>query len=429
MSSVFSVVKKYSNLQNRMPRVLLLLPTTTYRAPDFLAAAERLHIDVVAASEKPNVMASQHPDSLLTLNFRDLDSAVQTVRYYHNSYPIDAVIPVDDDTAVLAAAIGSALGLKHNSVRSAMAARNKAMLVELLRRNGLLVPESHLYSTETPPEILAQETVFPCVLKPVFLSASRGVIRADDPSSFVEAWNRILAILAQTDVAARGGDSAKQILVQRFVPGTEFALEGLLTRGRLQVLAIFDKPDPLDGPFFEETIYVTPSRHSVLVQKLLAQSVSQAASAIGLREGPIHAELRLSNKDGPWILELAARSIGGLCSRSLRFGAGISLEELILRHALDLPIQDMERERKAGGVMMIPIPRKGVLKEVHGLESAKSVPGIIEVVISARLGNAVVPLPEGASYLGFIFSRGETAGEVEAALREAHRRLDFVIEP
>jgi biotin carboxylase len=410
-----------------MPRVLLLLPTTTYRAPDFLAAAERLHIDVVAASEKPNVMASQHPDSLLTLDFRNLDSAVQTVRDYHKSYPIDGVIPVDDDTAVLAAAIGSALGLKHNSVRSAMAAGNKAFLVELLRRDGLPVPESRLYSTAAPPEILAQETAFPCVLKPVFLSASRGVIRADDPSSFVEAWNRILAILAQPEVAARGGDSAKQILVQAFVPGIEFALEGLLTRGELQVLALFDKPDPLDGPFFEETIYTTPSRHPALLQKVLAQCVSQAACAIGLREGPIHAELRW-NKTGLFIMELAARSIGGLCSRSLRFGAGISLEELILRHALDLPLQDIKREQKAGGVMMIPIPKKGELIEIHGLESAKSVPGIEDVVISARPGNPVVPLPEGASYLGFIFSRGETACDVESALREAHRRLDFIIE-
>lgn len=411
-----------------MPRVLLLLPTTTYRAPDFLAAAERLHIDVVAASEKPNVMASQHPDSLLTLNFRNLESSVQTVRDYHNSYPIDGVIPVDDDTAVLAAAIGSALALKHNSVESAMAARNKAVLVELLRRHGLPVPESRLYSTADPPEILAQETVFPCVLKPVFLSASRGVIRSDDSSSFVVAWNRILALLAQTEVAARGGDSAKQILVQEFVPGIEFALEGLLTRGKLHVLALFDKPDPLDGPFFEETIYTTPSRHPVKVQNLLAHCVSQAASAIGLHEGPIHAELRFNEK-GPCILELAARSIGGLCSRSLRFGAGISLEELILRHALDLPFQDMKRERKAGGVMMIPIPQKGELKEVHGLASAKLVPGIEDITISARVGKVLIPLPEGASYLGFIFSRGETARDVEEALREAHRRLDFIIEP
>jgi len=250
---------------------------------------------------------------------------------------------------------------------------------------------------------------------------------AASPDWTPAAWRRIAAILRDPEVAGRGGAAAGRILVEEFIPGTEFALEGLLSRGELNVLALFDKPDPLDGPFFEETIYVTPSRHPAGVQSELAAAVAAAARAMGLAEGPVHAELRY-NARGPWLLELAARSIGGLCSRALRFGTGLSLEELILRHALDLD-QDREREARAAGVMMIPIPRGGILREVHGMASARLVAGIEEVTITARLDNRIVPLPEGASYLGFIFARGDTPDEVEAALRRAHAELGFVIEP
>jgi len=411
-----------------MPRVLLLLPTTTYRAADFLAAAERMNVDVVAASEKPNVMASKHPEVLLTLDFRDPEAAARTVREFHKAYPIDAVIPVDDDTAVVAATIGSALSLKHNSIESAQAARNKHTFVELLHRHGLAAPWYRLFTTAEDPKQAARAVSYPCVLKPLFLSASRGVIRADDPLAFAAAWRRILKILEDPEVAARGGEAAKQLLVQEFIPGQEVALEGMLDKGELRVLAIFDKPDPLEGPFFEETIYVTPSRHAESHQRQIAGCVASAAAAIGLREGPIHAELRF-NENGIWIIEMAARSIGGLCSRTLRFGTGLSLEELILRHALNLGIGHIQREQRAAGVMMIPIPGAGILQEIQGLEAARAVPRIEGVTVSVPLGKGLVPLPEGSSYLGFIFSRAETPAAAETALRAAHRQLHFVIQP
>jgi hypothetical protein len=206
------------------------------------------------------------------------------------------------------------------------------------------------------------------------------------------------------------------------------ALEGLLTNGTLDVLALFDKPDPLDGPFFEETLYVTPSRLPKPVQDAVAACAARAASAIGLSDGPIHAELRI-NEAGPWLLEVAARSIGGLCSRTLRFGTGLTLEEVIIRHALGMDIPSLERERRAAGVMMIPIPKAGRLRDIRGKDEAKTVPGIEEVTIMIRRGQRVVPLPEGKRYLGFIFARGDSPEFVEAALREAHRRLAFDIEP
>jgi biotin carboxylase len=266
------------------------------------------------------------------------------------------------------------------------------------------------------------------VVKPLALSASRGVIRADDAAQFVAAFQRVVGILRQPDVVAADEEEARRLLVEAFVSGPEVALEGLLTEGELRVLAIFDKPDPLEGPYFEETIYVTPSRLPAVAQGRIAACAAAAARALGLREGPVHAELRF-NDDGPWVIEIAGRSIGGLCSRTLRFDDEVSLEEMILRHSLGMETDSLVREARSAGVMMIPIPAAGNLWEVRGREEAERVAVIEEVVITVPPGGEVVPLPEGTRYLGFIFARGDTPERVEAGLREAHGRLEFVIVP
>jgi biotin carboxylase len=279
---------------------------------------------------------------------------------------------------------------------------------------------------------LAAVQAYPCVLKPLFLSASRGVIRADSADELVAAFRRIQALMARPGMAGRGdADERRFILAEEFVPGPEVALEGLLTRGQLRVLAIFDKPDPLDGPFFEETLYVTPSRLPAATQEAIAATARAAARALGLVEGPVHAELRLGSEprpgaeprlapgSGPWLIEMAARSIGGLCARALRFGVGITLEELILMHALRRDVEACVRERKPAGVLMLPIPRAGILRQVRGIESARAVPGVVEVSITATVGQPVEPPPEGGTYLGFVFARCDTPEAVEAALRSA----------
>jgi biotin carboxylase len=264
-------------------------------------------------------------------------------------------------------------------------------------------------------------------LKPLHLAASRGVMRADDAKQFVVAFERLVAILRTPDVVQRGSRLARHLLVEAFIPGAEVALEGLLVGGELTVLAVFDKPDPLDGPFFEETLYVTPSRLPADVQADLAAQTAKAVAAIGLREGPVHAEWRV-NGHGEWLIEIAARSVGGLCSRVLQFGAGVSLEELILMHASGIDVAAYKRESAAAGVMMLPIPRRGVLCAVDGQEAARRVPGIVDLTVTIALGQKVVPLPEGVQYLGFLFARGDTSEEVELALRRAHQLLSFIIE-
>jgi biotin carboxylase len=409
-----------------VPRLLLLLPTTTYRTAAFLGAARKLGVEVVVASERAHVFQQAQPGRFLSLDFLHHDQAARQVVEFSATRRIDAVVGVDDATAVLAAVLSNALSLLHNPVRSTAAARDKYRMRTLLRGDGVPVPPYALRSFDDDPVVEARRMVFPCVVKPLTLSASRGVIRADDEAQFIGAVRRLENILRTPEAAAADGDAARQLLVEGFIPGREVALEGLLLRGELHVLALFDKPDPLDGPFFEETIYVTPSRLPSTVQAQIAACTARAAHALGLRDGPVHAELRV-NRLGPWVIEVAARSIGGLCSRTLRFGTGLSLEELILRQALSMAIPSFERERRAVGVMMIPIPRAGVLKEIRGQAEAQAVPGIDEVAITAHPGQDLIPLPEGASYPGFIFARAESPERVETALREAHRRLEFVL--
>jgi biotin carboxylase len=311
-------------------------------------------------------------------------------------------------------------------VEAVAAARNKYRMRQVLAEAGIPCPRFERFSIHHDPADVARLVSYPCVIKPLTLSASRGVIRADDAAQFVAAFHRLVAILRRPEVAILAGRSAQELLVESFIPGAEVALEGLLTDGKLRVLALFDKPDALDGPFFEETIYVTPSRFPRAVQEAIAACVANAATALGLRQGPVHAELRV-NDQGSWMLEIAPRSIGGLCSRTLRFDSGMSLEELILRHALRLDVEAFERERQAAGVMMIPIPQAGTLRQVLGQEEAKRVAGVEDLRLTIPLGQEVVPVPEGSKYLGFLFARGETPDAVEVALREAHRRLTFII--
>ena len=407
-------------------RILLLLPTKTYRAEAFLSAASQLGVAVAIGSDQPQTLSELSPRKSLVINFSKPEKATEKILALAETHPIDAVVGVDDDTTVLVSMAAKALSLPHNSVESARTTRSKYQMRRVLAAAGVLSPRFKLVSIDTDPIDVAHRANFPCVLKPLSLSASRGVIRADDMEEFTKAFRRIVNILEAPDVKAREDARSQQILVEDFIPGIEVALEGILIGGRLKALAIFDKPDPLDGPFFEETLYVTPSRLPVEVQEDIISCTARTADALGLREGPVHAELRV-NDNGAWIIEIAARSIGGLCARTLRFGTGMSLEELIIRHAIGMEVESLQRERQPAGVMMIPIPHAGTLREVRGKKEAEQISGIEEITISIPIGQEVLPLPEGASYLGFIFARGNSPESVEACLREAHHRLEFII--
>jgi len=408
-----------------MPRLLLLLPTRTYRDDAFLAAARNLHVTVTIGGEQRPDEPTNSSVELLPLDVRDPQAALPLAIAFARQHPIDAVIGVDDVTAVTAAAIAQAIGLSHNSVASVTAARNKRLMRELLSEQGIPVPRHIVFPLDGDPREFAKQVRYPCVVKPLILSASCGVIRANDEEEFRGAFSRVGALLTKLGLVAQD-EQAHWILVEDFVPGIEIALEGLLTQGTLQPLAIFDKPDPLNGPFFEETIYTTPSRLSSELQQNVVACASRTAQALGLREGPVHGEFRV-NEHGVWVIEMAARAIGGRCSSTLNFASGMSLEEMILRNALRMPLPPLTRQEQAAGVMMLPIPYGGRLSEVRGQAKARAVPGIEELTITAEPGDELVPLPEGTRYLGFLLARGTTPEEVEQSLRDAHRRLTVVI--
>ena len=413
------------------PAVVLLLPKTGYRNEDFLAAARKLGVEVIHASDVCHRLAEGWHEHPLALRFRDAEAAASELAEGVASRMPLAVVGVDDQSALVAALAAEKLGIPQNSALAVAAARSKEQSRWRLRAAGVPVPRFEVISRDLSGGELAgflARAPYPCVVKPLVLSGSRGVIRANDAEQLRAALARLAALLRSPDVAQRRDPDLGRVLVEEFIPGPEVALEGLLSRGHLHVLALFDKPDPLDGPFFEETLYVTPSRHPAPLQDAVARAVPTGCAALGLREGPIHAELRLS-PEGPRILEIAARSIGGLCGRALRFGVGITLEELILRHALGLRAEPPPRERRAAGVLMLPIRKQGVLEEVRGIEAAKAVPLIEDVVITAHLREEIVPLPEGASYLGFAFARGETPEQVETALRAAGGKIEAVVTP
>ena len=402
-----------------MPRVLLLLPTETYRAKDFLAAADRLGVDVVVGCERRQAMADAMGDGAVVVALGRVDAAVEIIAALHARRSLDAVLAVDDQGLVVAAAASARLGLTHNPIEAVAATRDKAALRARLGAGAVAQPDYRVVAPGQSVAAAAGQIGYPCVVKPVSRSGSQGVIRVDDDGQASAVGERVRAIVGP----------GEPVLVEGFVAGAEVAVEALLVGGVLEVLAIFDKPDPLDGPFFEETIYVTPSRQPAPILASLAATVTAAAAAVGLREGPVHAELRVGADGRPVVIEVAARSIGGLCARSLRFGAGVSLEEIIVRHAIGAGLDGLRRETQASGVMMLPIRAAGMLKQVSGQAEALAVDGVVGVEISIRPGRAVVPLPEGDRYLGFVFARGPTPADVELALRRAEAALDVVVSP
>jgi biotin carboxylase len=406
-----------------MKRVLLLLPTTGYRNKDFLAAAKKLGVEIVAAADYCHQLApSWGLAPIMALHFdRPQHAADAVLREIKGN--LDAVLAVDDSGVELAALLAERIGLPGNPADAVRRVRDKLAFRRLLQEREFLCPEFHHLPTGKDPRKLFPELKFPVVVKARRLSASRGVIRADDAEALARAVNWVRAIQSRADRDARG----LGLLIEDFIPGREFALEGSLDRGELTTLALFDKPDPLDGPYFEETLYVTPSRLPEAVQARMREEVARACRVAGLATGPVHAEMRVNDR-GLWILEIAARSIGGLCGRVLTHSLGMSLEEMILRQAVAEPLA-IAREGGAAGVMMIPIPRRGIYHGLEGLGSAQSVAGVTGVSITAEPGQIVAPPPDGASYLGFIFSRAESPAEAENALRGAHRRLRFDIRP
>lgn len=400
----------------------LIAPATSYRIEAYQQAARRLGVNLMLVSQGELSMLP-NDERGVSIDFSAPDVAIERICEAARLVPPCAVLATDDSTVELAALVARKLGLVHNSPHASRISRRKDLARQVLADAGLPVPSWRRVCIHRPLEPQLVGVRYPVVVKPLALAGSCGVIRANNLGELTRACRRVHPLVRHcTDSEERS-----QLVVEDFIPGVEIALEGLLCNGELHVLAVFDKPDPLDGPYFAETYYVTPSRLPTPMQELVRTRVAQACRAYGLHHGPIHAELRLWDQEA-WLLELAARTIGGECARLLRFGSGASLEELVLANAVG---QSVEKSRGDGaaGVMMVPVHEAGCLRRVEGVLQARRVTFVQDVVISVREGYELVPLPEGSSYLGFIFAQGPSAETVENALREAFAKLRVVTAP
>lgn len=406
------------------PRVLVIAPHGSYRTSSFIAAAHRVGVRVLLVSEGKHSIVSDYARGL-HIDPSDEAAALELILSEAANEPVAGIVGTDDSTTELAAEAARQLGLPHNPPSAVQLTRRKDKARACLSAAGLPVPAHRCLSLSHSIQEQIAGVVYPAVIKPVGLSGSRGVMRVNNPGELNLAVQRLQAMLQQERHS--DPDLANLILVEKFIPGDEVAVEGMLRGGELQVLAVFDKPDPLNGPYFEESYYITPSRHARDTLDQLHHTVQAACSAYGLEEGPVHAECRL-NADGVWILEVAARTIGGLCGRLLQFGTGYCLEELVLAQAMGKALS-IETSSQGAGVLMIPIPQAGVLKRVEGILAAQRVPYIESVEIQLREGHELIPLPEGNSYLGFIFARAPSAEQAERALRQAHACLKIVVAP
>jgi biotin carboxylase len=402
--------------------LLLVAAKTGYQTRKFATRARSLGYQLQLATDRCHHLDDPWGDQAIALKFDKPEEAAESLK----DRVFDGIVAVGDRPAEIAAGIAEKLNIPFHPQRAVAASRNKFEAKRQFAAAGLPVPWFRRAQLDADRVKAAREASYPCVLKPLGLSASRGVIRADTPAEFVAAFERIRALLAEPEIRRMRDEQDRFLLVEEFIPGREFAVEGIMSSGKLEILAIFDKPEPLDGPFFEETIYVTPSRAVLPVQGAIRDATAAAVQALGLRHGPIHAEMRV-NERGVWMLEVAARPIGGLCAAVLKFSSGDRLEDVILRHAAGEYEKASELADPARGVMMIPIPREGIYSGVQGVEEAGRVPGVEEVIITAKEGQRLVPLPEGNSYLGFIFARGDNPANAEQSLRRAHACLDFEI--
>lgn len=417
--------------QSGQKRALLLAATTGYQTRMFAEAAEHMGVDLVYATDRCDQLEDPWQDDAIPIRFHEEWRSVDTILKVAEQRPFDAILAVGDRPTVIAAHLARQLGLPHHPPEAAAASRDKRLMRAKLKGAGLPVPAFTTVPVAVDISHIAHSVSYPAVIKPTVLSASRGVIRVDDPVSLATAFARVRRLLSSPEIRELRDPEADVVQIEDYIPGHEYAVEAMLEHGQCRILTIFDKPDPMDGPFFEETVYVTPSRAPEQVQRQIAATVASAAAALGLYHGPIHAECRV-NARGVFILEIAARPIGGLCAKALRFernGLSISFEQFLLGHALREPTASWQREPRASAVMMVPIPKSGVFRRVDGVEAARDVAHVEEIHITAKPDQRLLALPEGASYLGFIFARAERPEQAERAVRDAHSRLQFTIDP
>ena len=402
--------------------VLLIAPSGSYRIAPYLGAAKSLGMKILVVSNSQHSLVPEVAAGI-TVDFENIDDAIEIILAAIQTLSIRCVFATDDSCVEISSHIAQILKLPHNKPEAAALTHRKDLARKALKAGGCNTPEFQVISLDMV-EKFASPIDYPVVIKPLALSASRGVIRADNDEQMISACSRIEGILAS---AGQSGYIRDHILVESYLDGAEFAVEGFIIQGEFHLLTIFDKPEPLTGPFFEETYYLTPTQLDCRQQTELVNEVRQCCKAYGLEQGPVHAEARIT-KSGIVLLELAARTIGGQCGQLIEFSLQQKLEEIVIQGMCGIK-PELPNNPQAAGVMMIPVTNSGILKRVEGLTNALEIPYIEDIEIHIREGYELIPLPEGSSYLGFIFAKAPKYHEVYQSLKSAYECLRFVTQP
>ncbi len=402
--------------------VLLIAPSGSYRIPPYIEAAKALGIGLLVVSNSKHSLVSEVAKGI-SVDFDDLRLAREIILSEIKGLKILSVLATDDICVGLSSQIAQQLGLPQNNPSAARLTHRKDLAREALQLAGCNTPEFQVIKLIDASN-LSKSINYPVVIKPLSLSASRGVIRANDAAEFVQACRRIDSILEYT---GQSGYERNQVLVEAYLDGAEFAVEGIIIAGEFHLLMIFDKPEPLIGPFFEETYYLTPSQlESAQIQELINE-VSRCCHAYNLTHGPVHAEARIT-QTGVVLLELAARTIGGQCGQLIEFSTCQKLEELVILGMCGIK-PELPSSVESAGVLMIPVAKSGLLKRVEGMTDALQVEFIRDIEIHIQAGYELIPLPEGSSYLGFIFAQAPSYQQTYDALKKAYDKLNFVTQP
>lgn len=402
-----------------LKKLLVILPANTYRAQRFLEAARKLGVDVFIATDSDFSPPDPSNSVIDGISFCDPKEAGRQIADIIRHQGPMSVLAVDEAAVEVAEWTRVALGLIDHPNSGILATRDKRELRQRLRENNISQPKTF--------DILELEQgrgeiPFPVVVKPSKGSGSIGVTKAQNQQELTKS------LITVQDVIAKMTISNQCIVVEEYIPGVEFAVDILVTDGKLHVLVIFEKPDPLVGPFFAETIYVTPPHLTDSQLEALHSVIQKCIRALSINNGPLHLELRLTSAND-WVpIDIASRSIGGNCSNALAFASNTSLEELIIQNALGLEVINTQRERRASGVYMIPAETLGTLVAVHGVEAALKVRFVEDIQITVKPGTKTVPLPFDNQYLGFIFAKAPGAKTVEKALRTARALLEIEVD-
>ncbi len=393
-----------------MKKLLLVIPENSYKSNDFVVAAEKLGIDFLIITDSEQV-SSKFSDTVIINKF-DAELNKNNLKKLKD---VTHVLPVDHSALKFSGYLVDLLEVKGNKLESINLSMNKYESRKIF--NSLLdikVNNEIIKNIDDVNTFINKNGT--SVLKPIYGTASKSVLKINNVEKNKEQIEKLMQDCFDQD-----------LVIEEYIDGKEYALEGTIINSELKKIVIFDKPVEYKHPYFEESIYITPSELSSEAEKRVVSIVDKACKKIGLEDGPVHVEFKI-NENQIFIIEINPRMIGGLCSRCLSFGLfKVSLEEIILHAFMNNELKNIELLNNYVGVLMIPTPKSGKFISINK-EELENIPNISNVEITVPEGSDLLEPPYGDKYLGFAFSQGIDKKTVNESLLTAMNLANPIIE-